>query len=756
MAESAYQGLLSNIKALSEQVAAVQAVTGVADVVTRGLDETLEKAKRGWKKIKAERKKKRKKKRHMKERTMKQEGHHLLQQAAVAAAAASAAAASTAHLTALPPAAPTPGQPAMIVGGSNILQVLSSASEESGRKRRQLPESSVADAAADDEADEDEEDDEEDEEAVGDGHIISPPLAFLSMPRLAVMSLTSPIPVPPAIAPSATSALSPAAPQPSSLSSSAAPPTAYQPSGDGLSDAQAPVVMSCSKFPIAILNVPVQRQYTMTRKDSKRMKRTDKEALVNVTVRIMGTPDRQHIYFVAKDVCQLICLRKGSVAKAIHDFTGVEKARMPVLCQRSSGSGCTQVLTVLTMAGVQRLMTSSRQPIARSVLQWLSERVTEIQAGQMPSTAFDPNTVMQTTDAASASASHTQHPTPTHSQQQQPHTTTNEPTTNLFPPQPTQLPPPSAASLGALYQQYGLGGGGGDMGSGGVDVLVSPQIGFGGGGTRASLSISNYPHFPLSSVSSGTQQSSGAHPLASVTQFANHAFLNPTGLSLSSFSPISSFTSPTTSSYQLPSMGQQPPQQQQQQAQSLLPLTYPNILSQLIGAAGAGTGSTMFSGAHHQLQSGGGTAGHSLFLPGSGLFSNLGNAGAQRQSTTQSQPGTALTQSQLSQLLALQQQQQQSPVQQHQQQQHLQQQQQQQQHQQQQQQQQLQQQLNQRLADQHLGPSSLSLSHLTPHSLSASSHHRPSAASQSFPSAAAAAASHYLSAPSTPHRNQPV
>ena len=111
--------------------------------------------------------------------------------------------------------------------------------------------------------------------------------------------------------------------------------------------------MSCSKFPIAVLNVPVQRQYTMTRKDSKRMKQANKEALVNVTVRIMGTLDRLHVYFVARDVCQLICLRKGSVAKAIHDFSATEKARMPVLCQRSSGSGCTQVLTVLTKAGVQ-------------------------------------------------------------------------------------------------------------------------------------------------------------------------------------------------------------------------------------------------------------------------------------------------------------------------------------------------------------------------------------------------------------------
>ena len=578
MAESAYQALLLNIKALSEHVAAVQSANTVSDQVKQRLEETLARANKGWKKIKTERKKRRKKKHMTKERTMKQEEQQSVQHETVAAAAPHHIVSDTTNqLGAVNPPSSS-AQQGGVVGGSNILQAMSFGNEEVGRKRRQLSDSSTADTTVDEEAEEDEDDDEEEEAAAQD---VSPPLAFKAMPPLAVMSLTSPVSVPPNA--STPVSLTPNAPS-SSIPPSAAASYQSSSSTDGVSDAQAPVVMSCSKFPIAVLNVPVQRQYTMTRRDSKRMKRADKEALVNVTVRIMGTPDRAHIYFVAKDVCQLICLRKGSVAKAIHDFSATEKARMPVLCQRSSGSGCTQVLTVLTMAGVQRLMTSSRQPIARSVLQWLSERVGEIQAGQMPSTAFDPNATLQPADST--------HSQPAAPSQQQP-VVASDPTTILFPPQPSQLP--SAPSGMSLYQQYGLS----DMM---VDAPVSPQIGF--AGTRPSLSMTNFPQFPLPSQP-------GGHSLTSVSQFANHAFLGPTSMSLPSFSPVSSFGS-STSSYSLPGVAQlQPPTQLH--SQQLLPVSYPSILSQLIGSS-AST-SPAFSTAH-QPQSN--SAGHSLFLSGSG------------------------------------------------------------------------------------------------------------------------------------------
>ena len=692
VAETAYQSLFVTIKALSEHIALVQLSNAVSDVVKKGLEETLDKAKRGWKKIKTERKKRRKKKRALKERTMKQEGEHRRAIAATMAAPA-VVGGGGGQL----------GGGGAGVSGSNILQVLSAGNEDGGgRKRRQVPDSSAADTTMNEAEDND--DDEEDEEEEGDGQDVPLPLAFASIPpRLAVASLTSPVAAPLNVITPASSASN--ATSSSLLPSTAATGPSYQ-AMDGVSDAQAPVVMSCSKFPIAVLNVPVQRQYTMTRKDSKRMKRADKEALVDVTVRIMGTPDRQHIYFVAKDVCQLICLRKGSVAKAIHDFSGVEKARMPVLCQRSSGSGCTQVLTVLTMAGVQRLMTSSRQPIARSVLQWLSERVGEIQAGQMPSTAFDPNATLQPADSAS-------HPPTTSANHQQP-PPTNDTTALLFPPQSSQQLP-TAPSAVSLYHQYGLS----DMS---LDLPVSPQISF--AGTRPSLQ--SFSQFPLSTPPN-------AHSLTAVTQFANHAFLNPTSMSLPSFSPVSSFGS-STSSFSLPgAQAPQPPNSLHSQGQ-LLPVGYPSLLSQLLSSS-AST-SPAFSSPHQPQAN---NAGHSLFLSGAGgvnLFPGLAHAApGSRQST----PGAVHTpptpQSQLNQLLAVHQQQQQ------------------------QQQQQRSQALQHRLTDQHavtqLGSPGMSLSHPTPRSLLTSSPHRPPASSHTFLPATSAASSPYTNnAPSNSHRGQ--
>ena len=709
VAESAYQALLASIKALSEHVAAMQRSSGLPDAVKRGLEETLANAKRGWKKIKAERRKKRKKKRHTKQRALKQEvdgqrveGHTAHQAAQPAAANASKAADSKSQL-----ASGKPYTQAGVVSASDTLQLTTSANKTGGRKRQLSDRTAAADTTADDEGEDDDDDEEEEEEETD----ASPPNLFPSLPRLAVMSLTSP--VPPSSNAASPASLTPSA-QPPSLTSPIA--AAYQSSpGDAVSDAQAPVVMSCSKFPIAVLNVPVQRQYTMTRKDSKRMKRADKEALVNVTVRIMGTPDRQHIYFVAKDVCQLICLRKGSVAKAIHDFSATEKARMPVLCQRSSGSGCTQVLTVLTMAGVQRLMTSSRQPIARSVLQWLSERVAEIQAGQTPSTAFDPNAAVQPIESAHGQTGATG---------QQPPTPASDAAAMLF---TSQLSLPSAPSnVPTLYSQYGLS----DMA---VDVPVSPQLGF--ASTRPSLSFhSTFPPYQLSSQP-------GGHPLTSVTQFANHAFLGSTSMSLPSFSPVSTFGS-STSSYSLP--GTQPSQQPNSlhTQPQLLPVGYPSILSQLVGAAST---SPAFSSQQQQQPS---NANHSLFLSGPstvGLFSNLGGAaGGSRQSTPQHQPAQPppLSQAQINQLLAVHQ--------------HQQQQQQQQQQGSAQQQQQQQQTLQQRLAEQHAthpGSHSLSLSHPTPRPMPISSPHRPPAVSHSFlPATTASSAPSLFNTPANTHR----
>lgn len=53
----------------------------------------------------------------------------------------------------------------------------------------------------------------------------------------------------------------------------------------------------------------------MSKRETRRMSREEKEHLVSVPVRIMGTPHINNLFFVAKDVCILIHTRKGNVAK---------------------------------------------------------------------------------------------------------------------------------------------------------------------------------------------------------------------------------------------------------------------------------------------------------------------------------------------------------------------------------------------------------------------------------------------------------
>jgi len=602
VAESAYQALLLSITALAQQVAAAQSTTRVADAVKKELQETVDQAKRGWKSIKVERKKRRRaKKRAGSESSSQREGEKKArteqevpsrkQVAAELVASPAPGDQSTQQLVPATPPSLANTIPAGLKNGGDVAQVVTHGDEGAVRKRRLLTDSGAAHSAVVGGAD-GEDEDEEDEDSEGE--------QSQRAERLAV-----------------TSAPASGAPQPILPSSAVA---AVYPSSalEAAPDSQAPVVMSCSKFPLAVLNVPVQRQYTMTRKDSKRMRRPDKEALVNVTVRIMGTPDRQYTYFVAKDVCQLICLRKGSVAKAIHDFTAAEKARMPVLCQRSSGSGCTQVLTVLTMAGVQRLMTSSRQPIAHSVLQWLSERVGEVQAGQMPSTAFDPNAVYLPVDASLAvpAAVAARHPsgsanTATLSYQQQ------------------SMPPPSATPASALYPQY-------RQSDSAADVPMSPpRVGLAGAST--SLSTPNSPLHALLSQPNSL-------PLTSISQFANHAFLGSAGMSMPAFPPMSSFGASAHSSA-LSNATQAPRQAALLQPQpQAMPIGYSTLLSQLMHSS-APTPAAFATQQQQQLN----TAGQQLFLSnavGATFFPQLAvtTTGSRPSTLTQQQTQTAVLQ----------------------------------------------------------------------------------------------------------------
>ena len=191
--------------------------------------------------------------------------------------------------------------------------------------------------------------------------------------------------------PSSSTSSSSSSPSPSSSSSSSTPP-------------QARLVTEFGKVPLSTLVLRIPHVYIMSKEDSDRLPSAQRDALLPMKVRIMGdlrvdqTPRdgvrgyhgpettarllphlRRHaamsIYFVAKDLCTLIHTRKGNVAKSIGGFHDHEKARMAVLCPRSNGSVSTHILTVLSIAGMYRLLNSSRSPLAPVIMKVLYEVV---------------------------------------------------------------------------------------------------------------------------------------------------------------------------------------------------------------------------------------------------------------------------------------------------------------------------------------------------------------------------------------------
>jgi len=138
------------------------------------------------------------------------------------------------------------------------------------------------------------------------------------------------------------------------------------------------LIHNVNKTPFRTVTVSVQKQFTLSKKETLGMSKEDREKLVTVPVRIMGTGDINNLFFVAKDVCLLIHTRKGNVAKSIGQFNENEKARMPVLCPRSNGTVSTHILTVLSIKGVKRLLTSSRSSRAPHVLKWIMGQVEHI------------------------------------------------------------------------------------------------------------------------------------------------------------------------------------------------------------------------------------------------------------------------------------------------------------------------------------------------------------------------------------------
>ena len=236
----------------------------------------------------------------------------------------------------------------------------------------------------------------------------STPPSFLSAPSLASPALppapllqpfaplgTSPRPCPPSIcthvSPSTLSPLSGLIPSPSLTTA----PAAASP--------QARLLLAYSKVALATLILRIPPVYVMSRDDYSPQSAANPQQAIPLKVRIMGsvqptahdhsiastsTPASlapikpQHhdvagseIFLAAKDLCALIHTRKGNVAKSIGGFAEWEKARMAVLCPRSNGSVSTHILTVLSLAGMYRLLNASRSPLAPVVMKVLYEVV---------------------------------------------------------------------------------------------------------------------------------------------------------------------------------------------------------------------------------------------------------------------------------------------------------------------------------------------------------------------------------------------
>jgi len=104
-------------------------------------------------------------------------------------------------------------------------------------------------------------------------------------------------------------------------------------------------------------------------KEKQLLSAAEIETYVNSPVRIMGNPASPLV--VAKDICILIQIGKGNVSKTIGQFGEHEKAKMDVNCPRTPTSSSTHLLSVLTMKGVEKLLTYSRSPDAPGIFNWL-------------------------------------------------------------------------------------------------------------------------------------------------------------------------------------------------------------------------------------------------------------------------------------------------------------------------------------------------------------------------------------------------
>jgi len=154
-----------------------------------------------------------------------------------------------------------------------------------------------------------------------------------------------------------------------------------------------PELVGLSKYPYQLVQVPLPWQHAVSRNECKLLSPGQKALLVQRPVRIMLCahppcgPDAQgrlhlapdNVWFVAKDVAQLLHIHEANVSRRIAAFLPHERARMPVLCLQSNGTKATLMLSVLSVAGMTRLLTASKKAVMGTRLHsFLSSYVREL------------------------------------------------------------------------------------------------------------------------------------------------------------------------------------------------------------------------------------------------------------------------------------------------------------------------------------------------------------------------------------------
>ena len=164
-----------------------------------------------------------------------------------------------------------------------------------------------------------------------------------------------------------------------------------------------PLIHHVNKTPIRVVDVHIEREYTLSKRDAAALGREEKATLVKVGVRFLApSASSTEVYVVAKDICLLIHTRKGNVAKSIGQFRVGEKARMAVICPRSDGTVSTHVLTVLSISGVRRLLAGSRSRVVGKVRGWMYHQL--LTMNHPEAVLFNEQDTTQPTSTATAPA----------------------------------------------------------------------------------------------------------------------------------------------------------------------------------------------------------------------------------------------------------------------------------------------------------------------------------------------------------------